>query len=258
MKTIFIRQYDAFGDWISINGLPRYLIKEHSYEKVYLVLEQESSRNFVNFLYEDDSRINIIMHRDFENVCTTEDVIDTRYNESYPVVGTGNYWSYQNPFGDYIHNGEASNSDNFYVKLGIDNKIKNEYFFFSRKIDLENDLFNKQDLSEPYSIVCEYGEHLIDKKYLKYSKIVNLHCISPNFVDTLKILENSDDVHLIENSVALFVYHLQAANLLKKFKVHLHAYARKEPHRRCSGEGCDNLYLNMLLLPKLDNWEIIW
>ena len=244
MKTIFIRQYDAFGDWISINGLVRYLIKEYCYEKVYLVLDHESSKNFVNFLYEDESKVEIIMDCDFQNLCTTEDVIDTRYN--------------QNPFGNYIHNGESSNSDNFYIKLGIDKKIKNEYFFFLRKIDLENQLFSEQGISESYSIICDYGEHLIDKKYLKNSKVINLHCISPNFVDTLKILENSDDIHLIENSVALFVYHLQTANLLKKFKVHLHAYARKEPHRRCSGEGCDNLYLNMLLLPKLDNWEIIW
>lgn len=258
MKTIFIRQYDAFGDWISINGLVRYLIKEHHYEKVYLVLEQESSKNFVNFLYDDNPKIEIIMHCDFENVCTKEDVIDTRYNEPYPVVGTGNYWSYQNPYGDYVHSGILSNSDNFYVKLGIDKKIKNEYFFFSRKVDLENNLFDKQDLSEPYSIICDYGKNLIDRKYLMYSKVLNIHCISPNFIDTLKILENSDDVHLIENSVALFVYHLQTANLLEKFKVHLHAYARKESHRRCSSEGCDNSYLNMLLLPKLDNWKIIW
>lgn len=123
---------------------------------------------------------------------------------------------------------------------------------------MENNLFNSLELKEPYSVVCDYGENLIYRKYVKHSKVVNLHNISPNLVDILKILENSDDIHLIENTVSLFVYHLQAANLLDPFKVNLHAYARKEPHRSCNGSDCNNLYLNMLLLPKLQNWEFIW
>jgi hypothetical protein len=71
-------------------------------------------------------------------------------------------------------------------------------------------------------------------------------------------IENSDDIHLIENTVSLFVYHMQAAFLLKNFKVNLHAYARKETHRKCVGSECNNIFLNMLLLPKLENWEFIW
>ena len=93
---------------------------------------------------------------------------------------------------------------------------------------------------------------------MKHKKIINLHNISPNLVDVLKILENSDDIHLIENTVSLLVYHLQSANLLDRFNVNLHAYARKESHRKCDGPDCNNPYLNMLLLPKLDNWEVVW
>ena len=260
MKTIFVRQYDAFGDWISINGLVRYLIKEYKYKKVYLVLEyNETRKNFVNFLYGDDPRIETIMDHHFESICNIDyDVIDTRVNEWHPKVVSRSYWSVENPLENYIHSGLVSNSDNFYLKLGVDPLIKNKYFFFSRKLDLENNLFDILGLKKPYSVVCDYGENLIDRKHVKYSNVVNLHNISPNLVDILKILENSDDIHLIENTVSLFVYHLQAANLLDPFKVNLHAYARKEPHRICDGSDCNNLYLNMLLLPKLKNWEFIW
>jgi hypothetical protein len=260
MKTIFVRHYDAFGDWVSINGLVRYLIQQFHYKKVYLVLEYNDTRkNFVNLLYGDDSRIETIMDHQFESICNIDyDVIDTRVNEWHPKVLSRNYWSTENPLENYVHSGPASNSDNFYLKLGINPIIKNKYFFFSRKEDLENTLFNRLDLKEPYSVVCDYGENLIDRKYVKHSKVLNLHNISPNLVDILKILENSDDIHLIENTVSLFVYHLQAANLLGPFKVNLHAYARKEPHRRCDKPDCNNPFLNMLLLPKLENWEVIW
>lgn len=260
MKTIFVRQYDAFGDWISVNGLVRFLIKEYHYDKVYLVLEyNETRKNFVNLLYGDDPRIETIMDHQFEIICNSNcDVIDTRVNESYPPVNSLNYWCRENPLGNYIHSGPASNSDNFYIKLGLDPIIKNKYFFFSRRVELEDTLLNTLELNEPYSVICDYGENLIDRKYVKHSKVINLHNISPNLVDVLKILENSDDIHLIENTVSLFVYHLQAANLLDLFKVYLHTYSRKESHRKCDGPDCNNPYLNMLLLPKLENWEVIW
>lgn len=260
MKTIFVRHYDAFGDWVSINGMVRYLIEHYHYKKVYLVLEyNETRKNFVNLLYEDDPKITTIMDYEFERMCNQYyDVIDVRVNEWHPKVISGNYWSFENPLENYVHSGPASNSDNFYIKLGIDPRIKNKYFFFSRKTDLENTLFNSLDLKEPYSVICDYGENIIDRKYVKYSNVVNLHNISPNLVDILKILETSDDIHLIENIISLFVYHLQASNLINLFKVNLHAYARKESHRKCDGPDCNNPFLNMLLLPKLENWEVIW
>ncbi len=45
---------------------------------------------------------------------------------------------------------------------------------------------------------------------------------------------------------------------MKNVEVNLHAYARTEWHRKCDGPDCNNQYLNMLLKPKLDNWNVIW
>ena len=259
MNSLFVKQYDAFGDWVSANGLIRHLIEEQLYDKVYLVLEYNDSRkNFINMLYGDDPRITTIMDTQVDGACTlNDDVIDLR-SENNPRHRSRNHWCNQNPYGSHIHTERESNSDKFYTRLGINPKIKNDKFFFSRKHDLEEELFSSLDIDEPYSVICDYGENLIDRKYVKHKKIINLHNISPNLVDVLKILENSDDIHLIENTVGLFVYHLQSANLLDRFNVNLHAYARKESHRKCDGPDCNNPYLNMLLLPKLDNWEVVW
>ena len=259
MKTLFVRQYDAFGDWISVNGLIRYLIEERSYEKVYVVLEYNPTRkNFVEHLFNDDSRISTIMNYEMDDVCTIkDDVIDTRYNEFNNPCISLHYWSNQNKYGNYIHSGDESNSIKFYSELGIDPIIKNEKFFFSRNYEMENILFDSLNLIKPYSVVCEYDENLIDRKYVKYSNVVNLHNISPNIVDILKIIENSDDVHLIENTISLFVYHMQYKNLMNLNKINLHTYSRKESSRICNNTF-DNPYLRMLLLPKLNNWEFIY
>jgi hypothetical protein len=61
---------------------------------------------------------------------------------------------------------------------------------------------------------------LIDKKYVKYDRVINLNNISPIFFDILKVIEECDDIHLIENSISLFVYHLQYKNLMKKNKIY--------------------------------------
>ena len=62
MRNLFVRQYDAFGDWVSINGLIRYVIDQRRYDKVYLVLEYNDGRkNFLELLYGDEPKIHTVM-----------------------------------------------------------------------------------------------------------------------------------------------------------------------------------------------------
>lgn len=57
MRNLFVRQYDAFGDWVSINGLIRYIMDQRRYDKVYLVLEYNDGRkNFLQLLYGDEPK----------------------------------------------------------------------------------------------------------------------------------------------------------------------------------------------------------
>jgi hypothetical protein len=98
---------------------------------------------------------------------------------------------------------------------------------------------------------------MVERKYVNEECVVNLHRLTNNFMNTMKVIENASDVHLIENSISLFVYHLQHISKMKPVDINLHTYARQEPHRKCTSPDSDNLYLNMLKCPQLPNWKFI-
>jgi hypothetical protein len=100
----------------------------------------------------------------------------------------------------------------------------------------------------------------IDKEKINNKEnlpLINIDFLSEKLYDICKIVENSEECHLIENSTALFIYHLQYKNLIKKNKVYLHAYARKESNR-IAKKDLSNVYIDMFLQPKLENWELIY
>jgi hypothetical protein len=95
----------------------------------------------------------------------------------------------------------------------------------------------------------------INRKYIpKNIKIINLHHLSDNTIKLIQLIESAAEVHLIENSIALLVYHMQFKKLMKLKKINLHLYARKEPERVYTK---DNKFIRMLLSPKLKNWNLI-
>ena len=122
----------------------------------------------------------------------------------------------------------------------------------------DHDKENELTCDDDYAIICEMENGMIDRKHIKEDKVINLHRLTDNFMHTIKLIENAKEVHLIENSVSLFVYHMQCAGKMDATPINLHAYARKESHRKCDGPNCDNKFLNMLKYPQLENWNFIW
>lgn len=266
MKTVVFRQYDSHGDWMNINGLIRFAIEKKEYQKAYLVLEVgDTRRNHCEMMYGDDPRISVINYNQYCELCasgTAFDVVDTRHPGEAGVQSpshNGPTYSCYNPLfeSSQVSVDEAENT-RYYTHHNINKEVKLDYFYFKRNTDLEEQFYLKTITEKPYSIICEYGENLIDRKYVKYDRIINLNNISPIFFDIVKVIEECDDIHFIENSVSLFVYHMQYKNLMKKNKIHLHAYGRKESIRLCDGPGCNNRYLNMIMSPPLENWEFIY
>lgn len=253
MKTLVFVVYDAFGDWISTNGMIRYL--SEFYDEVYLVHDTPVVVPFTTHMFRDNSKIipvEGVIDPGYE--C---DVIDVRVGELYPNPGNkGKYFNKINKFGveSFV---STDNASSFYTEMGLDPKLRISKFNYERDLESEDNLYKSLNLPLNYSVVCEMEEEMIDKKYVS-GEIINLHRLTDNFLNTLKIIENANEIHLVENSIALFVYHMQNTNKMKDKKINLHAYARKEPHRKCDGPDCNNKFLNMLQYPKLDNWNFIW
>lgn len=253
MKTLVFVVYDAFGDWISSNGMIRYL--SEFYDEVYIIHDTPFVVPFTSHMFRDNTKI--IPIEGNINPGYECDVIDVRINELYPHPGNvGKYFNKINKFGEETFV-PIDNASSFYTELGLDPKLRISKFNYERDLESEDKLYQSLNLPSNYSLICEMEDGMIDKKYIS-GEIINLHRLTDNFLNISKIIENANEIHLVENSIALFVYHMQSINKMKNVPINLHAYARKEPHRRCDGPQCNNKFLNMLKCPQLDNWNFIW
>lgn len=267
MKILFLG-YDAWGDWISYNGLIRYLAER--FDTVYIKLDYGGAREpFVNDLFKDDENIHIFHGQSFDltvDAHTYHEPSTFGYNRQNKLGDL--YSDYTlDPFKDPL----PSNPACFYQYLGLSDSIRTDYFHFERNRDQEDALFDKLGLGEcEYDVVCEPSHMPIQDKYHSERKLINIHNISPRFTDTLRVVEEANEVHLVDTSPASFVYHLQYKDLIKRREINFHAYARKG-ERSCDGVNESNVFtehnkywnnnlrcINAMLTPKLDNWNFIW
>lgn len=267
MKVLFLG-YDAWGDWISYNGLIRFLSEK--YEKVFINISHGSLRKkFVENLFKDDDRIEVYCGQEYDLVVDGQTYHEPKYGGYNRKNKLGDLYSEYtlDPFTDPL----PSNPSCFYQYLGLSDDIRKDYFYFVRDLREEELLYSKLKLSEgEYDVVCESPEIKILTKYLSKRRVVNIHNISPKFVDTLKIIENAKEVHLVDTSPSLFVYHMQYKKLMDLVTINFHAYARKG-ERNCIGINDSNIFseynkyhnnnlrcINAMLTPKLNNWNFIW
>jgi len=278
--NIIFTGYDAYGDWISLNSFVRFLL--NYYNNVILITEY---KDFVKELFRDNNKIIIgfdnykINSNEYYDEINIEIWVKTEKNFNF----TRNFFSTTNPIAPFLglnykkintfdvlvdinnrkvfkdeYKNLESNSSAFYIALGIPKEIKLDYFYFKRNIIAEEEFFNKLQLNNKnYIIINDYYPNIINKEYYENKNFVNINNISKIY-DIFKVIENAEEVHLIENSIALFIYHMQYKNLIKSVKINFHAYARKENFRQAYSLEESNVFLDMFLYPKLENWNFIF
>jgi len=281
-KKLFFRPYWGYGDWISVNGMVRFFSTK--YDEVNLVIDG-SNINFVKNLYKDDPKIKLIHSNqvvlnnqidDYLNLeiweQKKEDIPKNFYNRfkqigkkfNLDVVNVDDdcYTIIKSPhkFTEKCKFIMEDNASAFYIAAGIPKEYKLDKFYYERDFQSEDTFFENLNLPDDYIVVCEYGSNLIDREYIenKKLKIVNINNISEKYFDIIKVIENAKEVHLIENSIALLVYHLQYKNLMKNVSINMHTYSRKEEIRRCYSSELSNMYLDMFMHPCLKNWNFIY
>ncbi len=198
MRDIFFIGYDAIGDYISNNGMIRFLLEK--YKRVFVVTDLCSS--FIQSLFHDNKNIIPVGFIEYYDKCLIKesfDIIDTRVGELYYHEGNydGSYFNKLRKIGNALNLdiGEQEIPDNasqFYVHMGLPRSMRIDNFYFERLVDDENDLFGLLKLKSDYAAICDYDPFYINKKYINNKSVINLHRLSSNFVDTVKVIENQD------------------------------------------------------------------
>lgn len=258
-KSCFFLTYDAYGDWYSVNGLIRYL--RTKYSKIYLVVDYSSTLkkyatyDFVSSLFYDDKNIFVIKKKYFNFLIKIPllnfEIIDSRFNENNKIYTFLKVFNKNYPLGN-IQCISNNNSNMFYESLGVNSKIKFEYFDIPQ-------VFFKEDQKMDKILICEAFQNQINRRYFSNDKdFINLHNKFSNPLSIIPLVKNCKEIHLIENSIALLIYLLNYKKVISPTKVFLHLYARENETLRYPNQKIKDTFFNMFLEPKLLNWEYIY
>ena len=177
--------------------------------------------NGIHFVINKYQELNLHNY-DFLGIGCHDIIRKDKYNNSFRCIDNcfvkGFYQSYDIPYITRINN-----------------------FEFSRSYQLEEKTYN--------NFINIHGNryilyHEVIENYNKDIKIINLNGISNIFFDTIKILENAIEIHLLDSIWGAFIYQLDAKyKLFQNKKIFLYA---KRDYRKMFEEPI-----------KLDNWIII-
>lgn len=215
------------------------------YDKIYLIMKHES-KELIDFYTKDINNLEIF-YEEKKNIDENGiQFVINKYNnidlQSCDFLGIGGH---DNSRKDKYNN-KFRCIDNCFVKgfyesydISYITRINN--FEFNRNYILEQETYN--------NFVNLYGNnyilyHEVIENYNKDYPIINLNNISNIFFDTIKILENAIEIHLLDSIWGAFIYQLDAKyKLFQNKKIILYA---KRGYKKMFEEPI-----------KLENWIIL-
>lgn len=281
IKNLFYIAWNASGDFIHFFGLIRYLTKY--YEKIHFYIKDDKNKDnymkCVEYLYNDIldkiiffSRYPIKYVRKHTNKNDHTIILwnmfgSSAFNNIVILNSNGKYFDlnnnneYHNIFNFNVDEENKSHEQltgqhlNIYNAIGLNYNVAYKYFNIKRDFEIENNIYNDimfkyKIIDNKYSIICNDGK--IKMKYLNDNKIyIDINYITPIPYHLIKLFENAEELHLIENSHTLFIYHLYNSGMVKIKNVKIHFYTRTSATRR---KG----YANNYLYPKINEWEYLY
>jgi hypothetical protein len=221
------------------------------YDKL-IVLCIIDANNLINYYIRNKKNIIIIFDNYFINYFTNNIInyLHNKYNIdtiNYDILFHGHHDSeridkYKNQF---IINYKENNKcfvKSFYISYDIDYIVRIKYFNINRDINKENEIYNNFIKINGFKYIL-YHEIIPEKKIINFNYI-NLNKISNTFLDYIKVLEYSQEFHLLDSVWAAIIYILDCKyKLFQKKKIFL--YAKR---------NFELMFIEPLLL---NNWIII-
>ena len=238
-----------------INCLPLINYYSNSYNKIYLVV-REDSKEIVDFYSKSIKNIEILyINKYILDTVNMMDYTKTEYN-----INTDNLdclfhggWDihrddiYKNIFNLKFNSNQICFVKCFYELYDIPYITRVNLFDFERNNELEEIQYKE--------FVNKYGEnYVLHHEILKKDKnidsnnnsIINLNGISNKFFDMIKVLENAKEMHLLDSVWAAFIYLIDAKyNLFKNRKIQIYLYPLR---------GYNMMFKEPLLL---ENWSFV-
>lgn len=256
MKVIYLL-LDGIGGIILRNGYVNYLSKN---SKQILLIVYEYHKKLINYMFNHLDNLEFIYvpfsdspeEIELKNKHKDKDLYDV-YNEYYKLLYPdfeymnlewyGNFFRDIKPLSykfNFYRNSEIEN--NFYNK--IVNKYGKKYILYqnclkedefnklmSKTLIIDNKEYDYKDAFFAKSHFQEWRKDLsvnpiyLNKKDYNY---INLHNLSENMLDTYKLLEYSEEIHLVPGPYPLLIKFLIDIdeNFLKNKKIFIHRYSR--------------------------------
>jgi hypothetical protein len=233
--------HQGWGDLISCNAIIKYIssqfsetiiiMRKDAYDMFTYCFNNLKQINNIKFLYLDKSTLD-----NRNNIYKL--IIEKNKNNEYVILTFGNYLEHLNTFkgnnGKFCINNtklKYSYSQGFYNSYNIDLSVRFNYFHVERDTNIENLLYNKviSNINSNKYILKhdDSSRDIIITKLDSKLPIINLNGISSIMYDTLKIIENAEEIHLIDSSYSIMIYYMQNSyNFIKNKKIFMHKYAR--------------------------------
>jgi hypothetical protein len=211
MKKIFVKHHLGLGDCIIHNGMIRKTLEDNKDSIVYCSCKNHNYEN-IKYMYRDSPNIVVLNMDDME---TNEHLRTTRYDKIvYPHFDNGSIYDY-NKYGD----------DAFYLKVGMDPKIKKTHFFIDRDLSREKKLYNEivsKIGSNDYIFIHEKPEEniLIDRDKIKNNLPIVTAKPEYSFFDLLYVIEMAKEVHVISSC---FLSFFMVKKINKNIFAHMYA-----------------------------------
>jgi hypothetical protein len=220
MNKIYILHHQGLGDYISCNGILRFLLESGKYKKIILFTIEKHYQN-VEFMYRDEKRIELYK---FKNLSELNKTIEKLKLDKESLVKIG-FEKFKETISTKFDNKEYTTDMVFYAQLDIpyENRfLKTKWtrdFIEEKKLIKELDIQNK-----PYIFIHddETRDLIISKKDTNINNRVK---VIKN--DTKKLifyygtlLENAQEIHVMESSFRHIIESLDT----KKTKLYLHSF----------------------------------
>ena len=234
MSKATLLHHQGYGDYFSSNGLVNYYSKK--YDELILICADENRKIFAEYMYrhlsnvkcvcEDKNNQNsfdsscVICHtkgnprgrcpRDNNYMC--EYINYEKYIEDYDNIKIGCFSEHIGKWDECRLHESHSFSHAFYLYHQIPIEYRIDNFSIFRDLKLEETTFNQSKFVDKDYIVIHDDPNRGIKIDLENDYIYNLNGKSKLFLDQIKMIENSKEIHLIDSSYSLLIYFLSFQN----------------------------------------------